>query len=489
MTKPIYLKCLLALLMAALAMHAPEAFAKEKKRDFVVTVDAGHGGKDTGAADNGVREKDINLGVAKKLAEILRKKLKNSKVVLTRDDDTFLSLQERADVANKAKSDLFISIHTNSLDKSNKNRKNVEGSSVYALGLHKDANNMKVAMRENAVIELEGGDFEERYSGFDPSSDESYIIFEIAQKKNLTKSVGFARDVQKELVRSGRVDRGVHQAGFWVLWATSMPSVLVELDFICNPKSASYISSDKGAKELASAIAEAVVKYEKNWRRQLGDSSREARDVAVEETHEEVDRTPSGSDDAPVVLARSSRQSDRKSVSSGRNDDSYAKARSRRRRSAGSRSASSARNVETTGIPEAPESRTPVRETTDVAAPSSAEDGQASADRNSGKKSDKKDRKKDKKKKDKKKDKGHKARRDKVVTVYKIQVLATPNEISSSSPRFQGFSPISVIKEGNLYKYTYGESENKSEIETLLKKVKDKIPDAFIIKNIKSEEK
>ncbi|MDE6842533.1 MAG: N-acetylmuramoyl-L-alanine amidase, partial [Muribaculaceae bacterium] len=224
-------------------------------------IDPGHGGKDHGAVENGVKEKDINLSVAKYLAKLLEKKKDNIKVVMTRDKDNFITLQKRADIANENKGNLFISIHTNSVDKSNKNRKNVAGSSVYTLGLNKDENNMKVAQRENSVIEMEN-DYTHKYSGFDPTKDESYIIFQMAQKKDLVQSIKFAEQAQSKLVsKAHRGNRGVHQAGFWVLWATSMPAVLVELDFICNPKSAKYLSSETGHKEMAEALYEAIVEY------------------------------------------------------------------------------------------------------------------------------------------------------------------------------------------------------------------------------------
>ena len=129
--------------------------AADKNSDFVVVIDAGHGGHDTGACDNGVKEKDINLAVAKALQADIQKKIKGAKVVMTRSNDTFVTLQGRADIANKNRADLFISIHTNSVDAKNPNRKNVTGTSVYALGLHKDKNNLDVAKRENSVIELE----------------------------------------------------------------------------------------------------------------------------------------------------------------------------------------------------------------------------------------------------------------------------------------------------------------------------------------------
>lgn len=237
------------------------AFSADKDDNIVIVLDPGHGGKDFGAVDNGANEKSINLAVAKKVAYLVEKKLKDVKVVMTRKDDTYLTLQQRADVANNAHGDLFMSIHVNSVDKKNKNRRSVNGSSVYVLGLHRDQDNMKVAMRENSVIELES-DYKEKYSGFDPSKDESYIIFEMAQKRNLGESIRVASEAQNELVgTAGRSNRGVRQAGFWVLWATSMPAVLVELDFICNPESVKFMTSDDGTDKLAQSLFNSIKKF------------------------------------------------------------------------------------------------------------------------------------------------------------------------------------------------------------------------------------
>ncbi len=244
---------------------AARALAAASKDKFVVILDPGHGGHDHGACDNKAKEKNINLAVALKVGELCRKKLKDTDVVFTRDDDTFVSLQGRADIANKAKGDLFVSIHTNSVDAKNKNRRSVAGASVYTQGPHKDDANLGVARRENSVIELENG-YQQKYSGFDPLKDESYIIFEMAQKKNLSESHRFAKSVQDNLVKiAGRKDRGVHQAGFWVLWSTSMPSVLVELDFICNPESANFMTSKDGVDKLAEAIFQAIKVQEQNF--------------------------------------------------------------------------------------------------------------------------------------------------------------------------------------------------------------------------------
>lgn len=241
---------------------AAEAASKEKDSDDVVIVlDPGHGGKDFGAVDNGANEKSINLAVAKKTAALVEKNLKNVKVVMTRNSDKYLTLQERADIANNSNGDLFMSIHVNSVDKKNKNRRSVKGSSVYVLGLHRDQDNMKVAMRENSVIELET-DYKEKYSGFDPSKDESYIIFEMSQKRNLSESIRVASDAQNELTgHAGRSNRGVRQAGFWVLWATSMPAVLVELDFICNPESVGFMTSSDGEDKMAESLFNSIKKF------------------------------------------------------------------------------------------------------------------------------------------------------------------------------------------------------------------------------------
>lgn len=228
---------------------------------FVVVIDAGHGGKDVGALGRKVREKDVNLAVALKLGEKIKSSMTDVQVVYTRSTDKYLTLQERAQIANKAKGTLFISIHCNSVDKRNKKRKEIQGASTYTLGLHKSDDNLEVAMRENSVIALEN-DYDVTYQGFDPNSTESYIIFEISQNAHMEQSVDFASRVQKEFAATaGRADRGVRQAGFLVLARTSMPAVLVELDFICNPTQEKFLGSEKGQNELAEALYKAFYDY------------------------------------------------------------------------------------------------------------------------------------------------------------------------------------------------------------------------------------
>lgn len=239
--------------------------APEKKAAFTVVIDAGHGGKDFGCVGKKTNEKTIVLDVAKRLADKINDNLPDSKAVLTRKGDYFLKLQKRADIANKAKGDLFISIHVNSIDKKSKGRSKVRGASVYAVGADKAQKTMSVAMRENAVMEMED-DYSTVYRGFDPNSSESYIIFELSNNLHLSQSLDFAALAQRQLVsHAGRADKGVRQAGFWVLWATSMPAVLVELDFICNPKSEDFLNSAEGREKCAEALYRAVKTYSKNF--------------------------------------------------------------------------------------------------------------------------------------------------------------------------------------------------------------------------------
>ena len=476
------------LLVIGIFLFNFSVYAKiENTKDFTVVIDAGHGGKDIGATDNGLKEKDINLKVAKNLESLIKKKLKNTKVVMTRDDDSYFTLQQRVDKANKAQGDIFISIHTNSADKRNKNRRNLAGSSVYTLGLHKDENNLEVAMRENSVIELEK-DFQQKYSGFDPQSNESYIIFEMAQKRNLAQSILFAENIEKELVKAGREDRGGHQAGFWVLWATSMPSVLVELDFICNPVSAKYISSDKGAKEMAEAIFKALQNYEASWRKsQKIEVTEELSDKFIENSESKLEENYTISSETPVATAKT--RTHKPVVSTP-------KSTKRRRRSEKAKLLSLNNSYEKADLvfqsPIVYEDNGFLNET----GPEELILSQLSANDKSRKQKNQDNKKEDKKKKEKKKkeekpskkrkEDAHNAKVNKLVTVYKIQILASSDLLNQENPRFCGLYPISAYKENNLYKYYYGESTNREELESVLTDVRKKIPDAFIVSSQKS---
>ncbi len=238
-------------LCMTLAIHA---------KDFTVVIDAGHGGKDPGAisANKKLYEKEVTLKVALMVGENIKKNHPEVKVLYTRKTDVFVGLNDRARMANKANADLFISIHTNAAQ-----NRTAKGAETYTLGIEEERTerNLEIAKRENGVIFLEDN-HEKTYANFNPNSPESYIIFEYMQSEFVKESIHIAQYVQEHLtIDANRHDRGVRQAGFLVLNATSMPSILVELGYISNTEDAKYLGSDTGQKRMSRCISEAFDKY------------------------------------------------------------------------------------------------------------------------------------------------------------------------------------------------------------------------------------
>ena len=230
-------------------------FASAQKLKTVV-LDAGHGGHDTGALGKNSREKDITLSIVLKLRDYIQQNMKDVKVVLTRDDDTFVELHRRARIANEKKADLFISVHCNST-----HSPAVFGAETFVMGLHKSQANLAVAKAENAAILLED-DYVEKYDGFDPNSPEGNIFFNMMQNAFLDKSLAYASKVQHQFVDNLKMfDRGVKQAGFLVLYKTAMPGVLIETGFISNSREEKFLLSDKGQEQVAYAIYKALRDY------------------------------------------------------------------------------------------------------------------------------------------------------------------------------------------------------------------------------------
>ena len=228
-------------------------------KDFVVVIDAGHGGHDPGAIGKISKEKNINLNVALKVGNLIKRNCDDVKVIYTRSKDVFIPLDRRAEIANNAKADLFISIHTNALA----NNRTAKGASTWTLGLAKSDANLEVAKRENSVILYES-DYKTRYAGFNPNSAESYIIFEFMQDKYMEQSVHLASLMQKQFRQTcRRADRGVHQAGFLVLKASAMPSILIELGFISTPEEERYLNTEEGAGTMAKGIYRAFLNYKR----------------------------------------------------------------------------------------------------------------------------------------------------------------------------------------------------------------------------------
>ena len=224
---------------------------------FTVVIDAGHGGHDTGAVGlkMKVQEKDLNLTVAKQLAAKIQAKYPEVKVILTRDTDVFLPLQQRADIANKNHADLFISIHTNAAE-----NRNACGAETFILGTERMEDNLDVAMRENAVMKLE--EDQTVYQGFDPNSVESYILFELMQNQYMDNSLVFAELVQNQFVGTlQRANRGVRQAAFWVLLKSACPSVLVEMGFLSNAEEEKWLASADGKTGIVNGIFDAFEKF------------------------------------------------------------------------------------------------------------------------------------------------------------------------------------------------------------------------------------
>ena len=217
---------------------AESAFAQ--KSGFTVVIDPGHGGRDPGAIGSGSKEKDIVLAVGKKLGELIRNSHPDVNVLYTRDTDRFVELNKRAEIANKAKADLYISLHCNALDR---RKRSPQGVETFVLGLHRSKDNLDVAKAENSVILYEE-DYSTKYQGFNPNEPESYIMFEFMTDQYLQQSVYFASLVQNRLVHnSNRTKRDVRQAGFFVLREVVMSSILVVLGYISNASEERYSKS------------------------------------------------------------------------------------------------------------------------------------------------------------------------------------------------------------------------------------------------------
>lgn len=236
-----------------LSASAPVSPVKEK---WIIVIDPGHGGKDPGAIGSFSYEKNIVLPVALKMGEYIGRGINNVSVIYTRKSDIYVDLNERAEIANRNNADLFISIHANLIQ-----GKNAYGAETYVMGHTKDGQNLEVAMKENEVITLDNN-YSTNYEGFDPKSPESYIMFTLMQNAFAEQSTDLAARIQEQYKdKTKRFDRGVKQGPFWVLWKTTMPSVLTELGFISNLNEEKYMNSKQGQDSLAIALYRACRDY------------------------------------------------------------------------------------------------------------------------------------------------------------------------------------------------------------------------------------
>ena len=269
-----------SLISFILILFAAAAMAAGKHK-FTLVIDPGHGGHDVGAMGKFSKEKDINLRTALAFGKYVERNCGDVKVIYTRKTDVFVTLHGRAEIANKAKADLFISIHTNSLP----GKKISRGLETYTLGMHRASDNLDVAKRENSVILVEK-DYKKHYEGFDPNSSESYIIFEFLQDHNMAKSVELAKLVQSNVCSTAnRPNKGVKQAGFLVLRETSMPSCLIELGFISTSDEEKILNTESEVDKMARGIYQAFVKYKNNYNG--GSSSSTKAPVQIEEPRQQ----------------------------------------------------------------------------------------------------------------------------------------------------------------------------------------------------------
>lgn len=271
----------ITLIWVVLWMLAMTSFAAN--RNFTLVIDAGHGGHDAGARGAISMEKNINLSVALQFGRYVEKYMPEVRVIYTRKTDKFVSLIERANIANRANADLFISVHTNALPAG----KIARGFETYTLGMHRAKDNLDVAMRENSVISMEK-DYKQTYQGFDPKSSESYIIFEFIQGKNMERSVELARMIQRKVCdNANRPDKGVHQAGFLVLRETSMPSCLIELGFITTPDEERILNNTDRVNEIAKSIYDGFAQYRNKYDKRVTVPYRPLQSGDVEELKEQ----------------------------------------------------------------------------------------------------------------------------------------------------------------------------------------------------------
>lgn len=256
----------MSLLLIAISCMQGVYAVTDKSSRFTLVIDPGHGGHDSGALGQRTSEKRINLRVALAFGRLVEQNCPDVKVIYTRKTDVFIPLMRRATIANDAKADLFISVHTNSLPKG----RVAYGCETYTLGMARAQSNLDVARRENSVITLEA-DYKRTYKGFDPNKAESYVIFEFMQDRNMKQSVDLASCIQRQYAGVGRQNRGVHQAGFLVLRETSMPSVLTELGFINTSSEENYLISDRGVEELSRCLYNGFLAYRRKYDKRAHD--------------------------------------------------------------------------------------------------------------------------------------------------------------------------------------------------------------------------
>lgn len=419
-------------LLALLFIIAFASAVTAANRKFTLCIDAGHGGKDTGAPGSISVEKNINLNVALAFGRYVERNCPDVSVVYTRRTDVFIPLYERAEIANRKKADLFVSVHTNAL----KGNHTMRGFETYTLGdgtSHAKSTNLDVAKRENSVILLEK-DYQQHYVGFDPNSPESNIMFEFIQDKNLTRSIELAKMMQKHVCSAAnRPNKGVHQQNLAVLRLTSMPACLIELGYISTPDEEQMLNNQQQVDNIARGIYNAFVEYKNKYDtgmtvpykpmsdpmpEQPAQTRADNNDESADTYGQTTDNTP---DDNGKT--RNTRQTKDSRTTTGQQPDYMLEMRKRK--------------------PQQAKRPSPVEKQ-----PSPVNNKQDA---------------------------------DQSRPVFKIQVLVSRQRLKKGDHNFKGLEGCQPYEENGMVKYTYGASNNYNEIYRLRKEILDRFPGAFII--------
>ncbi len=407
------------LIIALCCTYSQIIYAIDKK--FVLVIDAGHGGRDAGALGKFSKEKNINLEVALAFGRLVEKNSPDVKVVYTRKTDVFIPLYERAEIANRNKADLFVSVHTNALERG----RTVKGFETYTLGDGRSQatkTNLEVAKRENSVILLEDN-YKQHYVGYDPNSPESNIMFEFVQDKNLSKSIDFAKMLQQNVCRqAGRPNKGVHQSNLAVLRLTSMPACLIELGFITTPEEEQLLNDKNKTRQIAKGLYNAFVEYKNKHYNGI---------VVPYKTDtkllEDNDNTNAPTPTADTTSARPTPKTDSK-------------------------------DAPVCGEPEILVMSDNDFLTTGTTPPDAKATEKTSPDKTV-----------------------RQAEEPASKPIFKIQIIAGNKKLKNDDSSFKGLEGCECYEENGMMKYTYGASDNYNEIYGLYKKVHEKFPGAFII--------
>lgn len=403
---------------------------------FTLVIDAGHGGHDLGAPGAISNEKDINLKVALAFGKYVESNCPDVRVVYTRKTDVFIPLKERANIANRNRADLFISVHTNALE----GGKIARGFETYTLGMHRAKDNLDVAMRENSVI-VQEKNYQQTYRGFDPKSSESYIIFELMQGAYMERSVDLAKLIQRSVCSTAsRPNKGVHQAGFLVLRETSMPSCLIELGFITTPDEEQQLNDPAQVDLIAQGIYKAFVKYKDKYQSggiaQLSDTDNPSDDSSAEDSDNVAVASAQPAASQPAAAPKATPKNQQRDTSAPTAKTPSAKQGDRQQAPAAT-------------------AKTPYKK------PTAKEDAKKTAQPTAKtKQADKTPRN---------------------APVFKVQIFAGKHRLRFNDQRFKGLEGCESFDDGALIRYTYGASTNYNEISRLRKSILDKFPDAFII--------